>query len=132
MRDDYTLPADVDMLGLFPHAHYLARTMRSWARLPDGTEKALLAIDDWDFNWQDTYTYATPITLPAGTVILMEFVYDNSADNVRNPRSSEARHDGRVVSRRDWEHHVPGSPARRARPGAAARGELRASAAARR
>jgi mono/diheme cytochrome c family protein len=85
MRDDYTLPADVDVLGLFPHAHYLARTMRSWATLPDGTEKGLLRIDDWDFNWQDTYTYAQPIALPAGTVISMEFVYDNSADNVRNP-----------------------------------------------
>jgi tetratricopeptide (TPR) repeat protein/mono/diheme cytochrome c family protein len=85
MRDDYTLPADVDMLGLFPHAHYLARKMRSWAKLPDGTEKTLLSIDDWDFNWQDTYTYAAPIALPAGTVISMEFVYDNSADNVRNP-----------------------------------------------
>jgi tetratricopeptide (TPR) repeat protein len=44
-----------------------------------------LQIDDWDFNWQDNYTYARPVTLPAGTVISMEFSYDNSADNVRNP-----------------------------------------------
>jgi tetratricopeptide (TPR) repeat protein len=85
MRDDYKLSADVDVLGLFPHAHYLARTMRSWATLPDGTEKRLFRIDDWDFNWQDTYSYAQPIALPAGTVLSMEFSYDNSAENVRNP-----------------------------------------------
>jgi TolA-binding protein len=85
MKDDYTLPADVDVLSLFPHAHYLARTMRSWATLPDGTEKPLLRIDDWDFNWQDKYTYTEPLTLPAGTVISMSFVYDNSDANTRNP-----------------------------------------------
>ncbi|MGO9709530.1 MAG: tetratricopeptide repeat protein [Polyangiaceae bacterium] len=85
MRDDYTLPADVDVLSVFPHAHYLAKTMKSWATLPDGTEKPLLRIDDWDFNWQDKYTYAEPVALPAGSVISMSFVYDNSEGNTRNP-----------------------------------------------
>ena len=85
VHDDYTLPVDVDVIGLFPHAHYLAKTMRSWATLPDGKQKGLLKIDDWDFNWQDTYTYAEPIALPAGAVLSMEFVYDNSDANTRNP-----------------------------------------------
>jgi tetratricopeptide (TPR) repeat protein len=85
IHSDYTLPADVDVLSLFPHAHYLAKTMRAWATLPDRTQRGLLRIDDWDFNWQDAYTYAGPISLPAGTTLSMEFVYDNSNHNVHNP-----------------------------------------------
>jgi hypothetical protein len=85
MRSETTLPTDVDVISLFPHAHYLARTFHSWATLPDHSTRELLRIDDWDFNWQDAYTYVTPISLPAGTVIAMEVVYDNSAGNERNP-----------------------------------------------
>jgi Flp pilus assembly protein TadD len=89
--DDYVihsedvLAADVDVVSLFPHAHYLATKVRTWATLPDGTERGLLRIDDWDFNWQDEYVFAHPIALPAGTKMSMEFHYDNSAKNVRNP-----------------------------------------------
>jgi hypothetical protein len=44
-----------------------------------------LRIDDWDFNWQEQYRYAKPLRLPAGTKVEMEFSYDNSAANPRNP-----------------------------------------------
>ena len=40
--------------------HYLAKKMRVWAIEPDGTNLGLLAIDDWDFAWQEEYTFATP------------------------------------------------------------------------
>jgi tetratricopeptide (TPR) repeat protein len=52
---------------------------------PGGSEQWLLRIDDWDFNWQGMYRYVEPLRLPAGTTIAMEFTYDNSASNVRNP-----------------------------------------------
>ena len=29
------------VLGLFPHAHYLATKMRSWLTLPDGTYRTI-------------------------------------------------------------------------------------------
>ncbi len=48
-------------------------------------------MDDWDFNWQDEYRYATPIALPAGTTLHMEFTYDNSAENPRNPHTPPRR-----------------------------------------
>jgi hypothetical protein len=40
---------------------------------------------DWDFQWHDFYRYAEPIELPAGTRVEMEFTFDNSAGNARNP-----------------------------------------------
>jgi hypothetical protein len=55
------------------------------AILPDGTRKPLIRIDDWDFNWQNSYRFREPLFLPAGTVVEVEGHFDNSADNPRNP-----------------------------------------------
>jgi Flp pilus assembly protein TadD len=87
VTDAFTLPVDVDVLSVYPHAHYLAREMRVEAKLPDGALQDLLWISRWDFQWQDQYRYRTPIALPRGTVVTMEYVYDNSAGNKRNPRA---------------------------------------------
>jgi Tfp pilus assembly protein PilF len=91
MHDEYALPVDVKLLSLFPHAHYLARKMRVWATLPDGKRRWLLAIDDWDPAWQQDYAFAQPIDLPRGSKLEMDFVYDNSESNVRNPNHPPAR-----------------------------------------
>jgi hypothetical protein len=91
MRDSLTLPVEVELLALFPHLHYLGRTVRVTARLPDGGERALLAIDDWDPAWQEKYVLATPARLPAGTTLAMELGYDNSARNPRNPHVPPVR-----------------------------------------
>jgi tetratricopeptide (TPR) repeat protein/mono/diheme cytochrome c family protein len=85
ISDSYTLPIDLDVFTVQPHAHYLAREMRGFARLPDGTIRWLVYIKRWDFDWQDVYRYSTPIVLPAGTTLVMEYTYDNSTGNRRNP-----------------------------------------------
>jgi len=85
VRDHFTLPVDVDALGITPHAHYLCRDMKAFALLPDGSKRWLVWIQDWNFNWQDQYLYAHPLRLPAGTRIEMLFTYDNTAGNPRNP-----------------------------------------------
>ena len=89
--DQFRLPADVDLISIYPHAHYLGKRMRATARLPDGRTLELLRIDDWDFDWQDQYRYVEPIRLPAGSVIAMDYRYDNSAENPRNPASPPVR-----------------------------------------
>jgi hypothetical protein len=81
----YTVPVDVDVIGLTPHAHLLCKDMKGWATLPDGTRQNLIWIADWDFNWQGSYEFDKPVRLPAGTVVHMRYTYDNSADNERNP-----------------------------------------------
>ncbi len=85
VEDNYVLPTDVELLAVLPHAHYLAREMQGWATRPDGTRQWLLFIKEWDFNWQGDYRYAHPIFLPRGTSLSMRFIYDNSAQNTRNP-----------------------------------------------
>ena len=85
VEDTYELPVDVDLLAIYPHAHFLLRNVEASAQLPDGTARALLCIDNWDFNWQDEYRYAEQVRLPAGTTIRMRYLYDNSEGNRNNP-----------------------------------------------
>jgi hypothetical protein len=91
VRQHFTIPIAVDAVGVIPHAHFVCREMHGWAILPNGRKRWLLNIRDWNFNWQDQYHYARPIRLPADTRIEMEFVYDNSAANPRNPNSPPKR-----------------------------------------
>ena len=91
ITDSYTLPVDVDVLMVKPHAHFRAREMQGFATLPDGTTSWLIYIEEWDFNWQHYFRYVTPLALPRGTVLQMRYTYDNSADNQRNPVSPPVR-----------------------------------------
>lgn len=84
VEDSYVLPADVDAISVYPHAHYLAREMRGTATLPDGSEQSLLRIRQWDFRWQDRYRYQSPLFLPRGTRLSMRFTYDNRGTNPAN------------------------------------------------
>jgi hypothetical protein len=91
VTDTFTLNADVDVYTVQPHAHNLAREVKGTALLADGTERRLIYVRNWDFDWQGVYRYAKPVPLPAGTTLRMEFVYDNSADNPNNPHKPPRR-----------------------------------------
>jgi thioredoxin-like negative regulator of GroEL len=91
IRDSYTLPVDVQLLAIQPHAHYRAKEIRGVATFPDGTAKTVMHIADWDFRWQHVYRERSPIRLPKGTRLSMEYTYDNSAANPRNPEVPPAR-----------------------------------------
>jgi len=85
------LPADVDLIDVTPHMHYLGREVEAYATLPDGEQMPLIKIDDWDFRWQDSYVYREPVRLPKGTRIEALFRFDNSATNPFNPSSPPQR-----------------------------------------
>ncbi|MBK8976269.1 MAG: tetratricopeptide repeat protein [Planctomycetes bacterium] len=91
LRERLRLPCDVDALAVYPHAHYLGQQLHARAILPDGSVRWLLRIDDWSFDWQDEYRYARSPFLPAGTVVEMDYVYDNSAANLDNPNDPPIR-----------------------------------------
>ena len=76
---------DVEAIGIIPHAHFLGKEVKATATLPDGTVKPLLWIRNWNFNWQEQYRYVTPVFLPQGTRVDLEWTYDNSDQNPANP-----------------------------------------------
>ncbi len=73
------------------HAHTVCKDMAAKATLPSGKTVPLFYIDDWDFNWQGGYTYKSPIALPKGTRVDVEFTYDNSTGNPDNPNNPPKR-----------------------------------------
>ena len=87
VRASWTDPLGRDLHAstITPHMHLLGREMKVTATYPGGTSRPLIHIDDWDFNWQGTYTFAQPIPLPAGTRIDMVAVFDNTVENLRQP-----------------------------------------------
>ncbi len=91
VTSSFTLPVDVDVLSVLPHAHYLGKDLRGTAVLPSGQRVPLIHIPNWDFDRQDEYRFTKPISLPAGTTILQEFSFDNSAANPNNPSSPPRR-----------------------------------------
>jgi hypothetical protein len=91
VTDHFTLPVDVDAFGVIPHAHYICRDMLGYAVLPNGSRRLLIHIPDWNFNWQEQYRFPAPMRLPAGTRLEMEFTYDNSDANPRNPNHPPRR-----------------------------------------
>ena len=91
VKDDFTLPVDVDVLAVYPHAHYLGKDMQGFATLPNGVKKWLIWIKHWDLNWQAVYRYSKPLFLPKGTTISMRYNYDNSAGNPANPNRPPKR-----------------------------------------
>lgn len=91
LTDSFTLPVDVDLVGVGSHAHYLGKTMKATAALPTGGSKNLYSIPDWNFNWQGVYFYKEYVRLPKGTVIKADLMWDNSDKNPRNPASPPVR-----------------------------------------
>ncbi len=91
VEDSFELPIDVEAFGVSAHAHYLAKTMKLTATLPDGEERTLLSIPDWDFAWQEQYQFADYVPLPKGTRLHSRITYDNTTENPRNPTNPPAR-----------------------------------------
>jgi hypothetical protein len=90
-KDKFVLPCDLKVSSVWAHMHLIGKKVTAWAELPNGETVKLLKIGDWDFNWQDTYLYQKPVTLPKGTVIRTEWVFDNTDRNPRNPNSPPKR-----------------------------------------
>jgi Flp pilus assembly protein TadD len=91
VTDSFRCPIDVEVLAVYPHAHYLGKRLEAYATLPDGSRKWLIRIPDWNLNWQGVFHYRKPVPLAQGSVITMNFHYDNSEGNVRNPHNPPRR-----------------------------------------
>lgn len=82
---EMTIRQEVTLWSALPHTH--VRGMR-WSIAmvdPDGTEKTILSVPKYDFNWQTDYVFTKPIHLAKGTKLRTSAWYDNSAGNKANP-----------------------------------------------
>jgi mono/diheme cytochrome c family protein len=82
-------PHDALLYSAFPHAHYRGQSSSLALRYADGTEKVLLSLPKYDFNWQRAYEFVEPVEIPAGSRLIAYYEYDNSARNVANPDAAQ-------------------------------------------
>ena len=80
-----TRPARIDAFQ--PHMHMRGRGMTLEAINLDNTVSVLSSVDHFDFNWHVSYLYADDVAplLPAGTVLHIIGIHDNTSANRRNP-----------------------------------------------
>ncbi|HET6645512.1 MAG TPA: hypothetical protein VFG65_08450 [Fimbriimonadales bacterium] len=81
----WPVPVDVTAYAAMPHMHLLGKSMKAWVETQDGKTLPIIYVDDWNFNWQLTYAFKTPLKISAGSTVHVEAIYDNSKDNPRNP-----------------------------------------------
>jgi hypothetical protein len=74
--------------------HLRGKRMEVRAVFPGGETEVLLNVPRYDFNWQTTYSFQDPVTLPAGTRLESVAGFDNSALNLFNPDPSATVHWG--------------------------------------
>ncbi len=74
-----------------PHMHLRGKAMALEAILPNGTRQMLSFVNNFQFNWMNSYEYAddeAPI-LPKGTIISVTAWHDNTVGNRNNPDPSQ-------------------------------------------
>jgi hypothetical protein len=59
------------------HMHKLGRSARFTLQRADGTETCLLDVPAYDFDWQRTYTFKSPVVIGAGDRMKLECRFDN-------------------------------------------------------
>jgi hypothetical protein len=92
---------DCDLHSIMPHMHMVGKKIKVTMTTPPddlrpadrssaaggGEKQTLVAIDDWDYNWQETYFLDKPVKVKAGTRFDVEAYYDNTARNPNNPNT---------------------------------------------
>jgi hypothetical protein len=84
----FRLPRNARIDSFQPHMHMRGRGMTLEAIDPAMNKTQILSsVDHFDFNWHINYVYADDVAplLPAGTVLHMIGVHDNTSANKRNP-----------------------------------------------
>jgi hypothetical protein len=70
-----------------PHMHLRGKAMMMEAILPSGQRQILSHVDNFNFNWHNSYYYADDAAplLPKGTVLRITAWHDNTPANKSNP-----------------------------------------------
>lgn len=81
----FLAPANARLYAVLPHMHLLGREIKLELTPRGGQTETVIRIDDWDFDWQDTYWLKEPLLVRAGTTAKLTCTYDNSSQNPNNP-----------------------------------------------
>lgn len=75
------------ILSIGPHGHLLCKSLKAFGVTLGGDTIPLVDIPKWNFHWQGSYDFQTPVKIPIGTTLYSVGTYDNTTDNLENPNS---------------------------------------------
>jgi hypothetical protein len=84
-----------EIIGVTPHAHQLATTMKASLTRADATN-ACLADVTWDFNWQLDYMFDEPVPYTESDTFVASCTFDNTPE--RQPVINGVRQTPKAVS----------------------------------
>jgi hypothetical protein len=86
-KGQYRVASDLSLIAIAPHQHLLGRSAQAYAVTRQNDTIPIIRVDDWDFQWQGSYTLKRPLKIPAGATVYYEASYDNTTNNWRNPNN---------------------------------------------
>ena len=79
--------ADLSVMYVWPHMHYIGKEFKAYIITSAGDTIKMVHIPEWDFRWQEIYRMKNLVKVPKGSVLHIEGLYDNTADNPANPNN---------------------------------------------
>lgn len=80
VRTELTLKSATAAAALWPSLGAGATSVEVTAIRPDGVVETLLWLKDYRADWPSSYVFKEPVTLPAGTRLMVTAYYDNTGD----------------------------------------------------
>lgn len=88
LADMQQIPPMGQLMAISPHMHLRGKAFEVWAHR--GSEsQTILKVPHYDFNWQHTYEFRTPVLLNELERISIAATFDNSTGNPFNPNPDE-------------------------------------------
>ena len=89
MASNHVFEEETTLYSFRAHMHYRGKSMRAAVIYPDQTREEIINVANYNFGWQPTYRLTEPMTLPAGSRVVVEGSFDNSQYNVGVPDPSQ-------------------------------------------
>ena len=98
LNPDLDLSAGFTIYSSMLHMHELGASAEVHVLRADGTEVPLVAIPDWDFDWQLGYQLANPVEFHDGDQLSLTCTYDNTAEGALRTNWGEGTDDEMCVA----------------------------------
>src|ERR1051325_1569833 len=72
----WNLQRNVELLSFMPHMHVRGKSMQYEVVYPDHRRETLLLVPHYDFHWQTIYTLRNPLSLSAGSRLIVTAYLD--------------------------------------------------------
>ena len=78
VRRELTMKQSIDLAAVWPDLGAAARSFEMTAIRPDGSVEPMLWLNNYRVEWPTSYVMKEPVSLPAGTRIVMTTFYENA------------------------------------------------------